>query len=95
MAGSNPRLGCPPLSNTSRNYHAGKAHTNRVVPDVRVAIAEPKVHDAAPDLGWARPLADASRAAIARGEGLPVDGHPRAPAALTVVRAIGGRSRAR
>ena len=37
------------------------------------AIAEPKAHDAAPDLGWARSLVDASRAAIARGEGLPVD----------------------
>jgi hypothetical protein len=37
------------------------------------AIAELKAHDAAPDLAWARPLVDASRAAIARGEGVPVD----------------------
>jgi hypothetical protein len=37
------------------------------------AIAELKAHDAVPDLGWARPLVDESRAAIARGEGVPVD----------------------
>jgi Arc/MetJ-type ribon-helix-helix transcriptional regulator len=37
------------------------------------AISELKAHDAAPDLGWARPLVDESRAAISRGEGVPVD----------------------
>jgi Arc/MetJ-type ribon-helix-helix transcriptional regulator len=37
------------------------------------AIAELKAHDAALDLAWAKPLLDAARAAIGRGEGVPVD----------------------
>lgn len=40
---------------------------------LRAAIAELKAHDTAPDLAWAKPLVDASRAAIERGEGVPVD----------------------
>lgn len=37
------------------------------------AIAELKAHDSVPDLAWAKPLVHASRAAIERGEGIPVD----------------------
>jgi Arc/MetJ-type ribon-helix-helix transcriptional regulator len=40
---------------------------------LRAAIAELKALDSAPDLVWAKPLVDASRAAIERGEGVPVD----------------------
>ncbi len=38
-----------------------------------VAIAELKARDSAPDLAWAKPLVEASRAAIARGEGVSLD----------------------
>jgi antitoxin ParD1/3/4 len=37
------------------------------------AIAELKARESVPDLGWAKPLVDDSRAAIARGEGVPLD----------------------
>jgi hypothetical protein len=37
------------------------------------AIAELKARDSAPDLSWAKPLVDESRAAIARGDGIPLD----------------------
>jgi len=37
------------------------------------AIAELKARESAPDLGWAKPLVDESRAAIARGEGVALD----------------------
>jgi antitoxin ParD1/3/4 len=37
------------------------------------AIAELKAQDAAPDLSWAKPLVDESRAAIAQGEGVAHD----------------------
>ena len=37
------------------------------------AIAELKARESAPDLTWAKPLVDESRAAIARGEGVPVE----------------------
>jgi Arc/MetJ-type ribon-helix-helix transcriptional regulator len=40
---------------------------------LRAAIAELKAHESAPDLAWAKPLVDVSRAAIERGEGVPVD----------------------
>ena len=38
-----------------------------------VAIAELKARNSAPDLAWAKPLVEASRAAIARGEGVSLD----------------------
>jgi len=37
------------------------------------AVAELKARDSAPDLAWAKPLVDESRAAIARGEGVSLD----------------------
>jgi hypothetical protein len=37
------------------------------------AVAELKARDSAPDLAWAKPLVDESRAAVARGEGVPLD----------------------
>ena len=38
-----------------------------------VAIAELKARDSAPDLAWAKPLVEDSRATIARGEGVSLD----------------------
>ena len=40
---------------------------------LRAAIAELQARESAPDLAWAKPLVDESRAAIARGEGVPLD----------------------
>jgi Arc/MetJ-type ribon-helix-helix transcriptional regulator len=40
---------------------------------LRAAIAELKARESAPDLSWAKPLVDESRAAVARGEGVPLD----------------------
>ena len=40
---------------------------------LNAAIAELKARDSAPDLEWAKPLVDESRAAIARGEGVTLD----------------------
>jgi Arc/MetJ-type ribon-helix-helix transcriptional regulator len=37
------------------------------------AIAELKARESAPGLSWAKPLVDESRAAVARGEGVPLD----------------------
>jgi antitoxin ParD1/3/4 len=37
------------------------------------AIAELKAQDSVPDLGWAKPLVEESRAAVARGEGVALD----------------------
>lgn len=37
------------------------------------AIAELKARESTPDLAWAKPLVDESRAAIARGKGVPLD----------------------
>ena len=37
------------------------------------AVAELKARESEPDLALARPLVDESRAAIARGEGVPLD----------------------
>jgi Arc/MetJ-type ribon-helix-helix transcriptional regulator len=37
------------------------------------AIAELKAREGEPDLAWAKPLVDASRAAVAHGEGVSLD----------------------
>jgi hypothetical protein len=37
------------------------------------AIAELKARESAPDLSWAKPLVDESRAAVSRGESVPLD----------------------
>ncbi len=55
----------------ARQVAAGRFHS--VEAALSAAIAELKARDSAPDLAWAKPLVDESRAAIALGEGVPLD----------------------
>lgn len=55
----------------ARQVAAGRFSSLEVA--LSAAIAELKARESAPDLAWAKPLVDESRAAIARGEGIPVE----------------------
>jgi hypothetical protein len=55
----------------ARQVAAGRFPSLEVA--LSAAIAELRARESAPDLAWAKPLVDESRAAMARGEGLPLD----------------------
>jgi hypothetical protein len=55
----------------ARQVAAGRFPTLEAA--LSAAIAELRARESEPDLAWAKPLVDESRAAVARGEGVPLD----------------------